>query len=149
MNTINYKPEHLHELMAGRLNSGAPENIGYMKEYAEELQHPDWSYSVIHNGHLVLCCGIVPMWAGVGEVWFIASNLIHTHKIPFIRFARQKMMEVVEANSLIRVQGVVKVGWDTALRFSKFMGFETEGIMKKYGPEGADYYRISWIKNDG
>ena len=61
MNTITYEPEHLHELMDGRLNDGAPEHIGYMRDYAEELHHPDWSYSVIHNGHLVLCCGIVPM----------------------------------------------------------------------------------------
>lgn len=146
MIAINYEPDHLRQLMSGPLNSGAPENIGYMTDYAEQLQQPDWSYSVVHNNDLVLCCGIVPMWRGVGEVWFIAGQMIHKHKIPFIRFAREKMEEVIEANDLWRVQGVCKVGWPAALRFAQFMGFEEEGVMRRYGPEGADYYRISWVR---
>ena len=39
MRIIDYDQSHLHELMDGPLNDGAPEHIGYMKDYAGELQH--------------------------------------------------------------------------------------------------------------
>ena len=131
--------------MAGDLNEGAPENIGYMVAYAEELHEPGATYTVIHNGKIILCCGIVNMWPGVGEGWGIASSYIHQSKMPFIRVARQVLDDVVEKNNLWRVQGVVKVGWASALRFSKFFGFEVEGVMRQYGPERGDYFRIARI----
>ena len=74
---VEYKPEHLHDLMNGPLNDGAIKNIGYMREWAGELQQPGWSYTLIENGHIICCAGIVDMWPGVGEAWFIVSGKIH------------------------------------------------------------------------
>jgi len=31
------------------------------------------------------------------------------------------------------------------LRFAKFLGFTNEGLMKHYGPDGSDYYRMAKI----
>lgn len=146
MRLIEYHPDHLRDLMAGDLNDGAPENIGYMVDFAEQLHQPGWSFSIIHNGQLVLCCGVVDMWPGVGEGWFIASSYLHECKFPLIRIARKKMREVIETNDLWRLQCVVKTGWPAALRFAQHMGFEEEGIMKQYGPERGDYYRMAWVR---
>ena len=129
--------------MAGELNEGAPEHIGYMVDYAESLQVEGWSYSLVHNGHLICCAGLVDMWPGVGEAWFIASQKIHKDARPFIRFARQIQSDVIEQNNLWRAQAVVKVGWDKALRFANFLGYKKEGIMQQYGPNRDDYYRVA------
>lgn len=147
MRILNYDPDHLHELMDGDLNDGAIKNIGYMKEWASELQQPGWSYTLIENGHIICCAGIVNMWPGVGEAWFIASSKIHQYPKPFIRFAKTDVMKkVVDENDLWRVQAVCKADWPAALRFANFMGFETEGLMRKYGPEAMDYLRVAWVR---
>jgi hypothetical protein len=144
---INYKPSHLHDLMDGPLNDGAPEHIGYMRAYAEELQQPGWSFTLIENGHIICCSGIVDMWPGVGEAWFLASSKIHEYPRPFIRFAKTDVIQkVVDENDLWRVQAVCKADWPAAIKFARFLGFESEGVMRKYGPEGADYLRMAWVR---
>tara|TARA_R100001463_G_scaffold32675_3_gene73063 strand:+ start:5391 stop:5834 length:444 start_codon:yes stop_codon:yes gene_type:complete len=143
---IDYQPSHLHDLMDGPLNKGAIKNIGYMREWASELQQPGWSYTLIENGHIICCSGIVDMWPGVGEAWFIASSKIHDNVRPFIRFAKTDIMHrVTTDNNLWRVQGVCKADWPAARRFARLMGFEEEGLMRKYGPEQADYIRIAKV----
>lgn len=146
MRIIDYEQSHLHELMDGPLNDGAPERIGYMRAYAEELQQPGWSFTLIENGYIICCAGIVNMWPGVGEAWFLASSKIHEYPKPFIRFSKNAMQKVVNENDLWRVQAVCKADWRAAIRFAHFMGFQSEGIMRKYGPEGADYLRVAWIR---
>ena len=131
MRIIDYQQDHLHDLMDGPLNDGAVKNIGYMKDWAETLQQP----------------GFVDMWPGVGEAWFIASNKIHEYPRKFIRFAKTDVMQrVIDENGLWRVQAVCKSDWPVALKFARFMGFEVEGVMRKYGPEGMDYTRVAWVK---
>lgn len=146
MRIIDYSPVHLHELMDGDLNNGAIKNIGYMREWASELQQPGWSFTLIENGHIICCAGIVNMWPGVGEAWFIASDKIHSNARPFIRFAKNSMQKVADENDLWRVQAVCKADWPAAIKFVKFMGFETEGLMRKYGPEAMDYLRVAWVR---
>ena len=81
--------------MDSDLNDGAVKNIGYMKAYAQTLNQPGWSYTLVENGHIICCSGIVDMWPGVGEAWFIASSKIHENVRPFIRFAKTDIMEKV------------------------------------------------------
>ena len=65
---------------------------------------------------------------------------------PFIRFAKTDIMQrVTTENKLWRVQGVCKADWPAARRFARLMGFEEEGLMRKYGPEQADYMRIAKV----
>lgn len=147
MRIVDYHPSHLHDLMDGPLNNGAIKNIGYMREWASELQQPGWSYTLIEHGHIICCSGIADMWPGVGEAWFIASDKIHENARPFIRFAKGDVMKkVIEENDLWRVQAVCKSDWPEALKFARFMGFEPEGVMRKYGPEGMDYIRVAWVR---
>ena len=40
----------------------------------------------------------------------------------------------------------VKADWMEAIRFAEFLGFEKEGLMKKFGPEGSDYLVMGRIK---
>lgn len=145
---IDYQPDHLVELMSGDLNEGAPENIGYMVDYADNYLEDGSSYTLVHNGYIICCAGILTLWNGVGEAWFVASHRIHEDARPFIRFARNDvMLPVVQQNGLWRVQATVKVGWERALRFAEFMGFESEGVMRQYGPEKGDYFRVARLFN--
>ena len=44
-----------------------------------------------------------------------------------------------------RIQASISVKDAKAKRFAEWLGFENEGIMKKYGPDGSDYYRYARV----
>jgi len=44
---------------------------------------------------------------------------------------------------LWRIQASVSASDTKALRFASWLGFEDEGLMKKYGPDGSDYRRVA------
>ena len=143
MRVINYRQEHLADLMDGDLSNGTQNHV-FVKTYAESLELPGWSFTVIDTGHLVCCVGITEMWKGVGEAWFVGSARLHDKSRAFIRLTRSGIFEdTIKKHKLWRVQAACRADWPAALRFAKFMGFEEEGLMKKYGHNGEDFIRVA------
>jgi RimJ/RimL family protein N-acetyltransferase len=50
---------------------------------------------------------------------------------------------IQEEHKLYRIQASVSVLDLTANRYAQWLGFQKEGIMKKYGPDGTDYVRYA------
>ena len=143
MNVVSYRKEHLEDLIDGDLSQGTDKHI-FARRYAQSLELPDWSFTVLDHGHLVACVGITEMWAGVGEAWFVGSARIHEKSKAFIRLTRSGIFEeTIKKHGLWRVQAACRANWPEALRFAKFMGFEEEGLMKKYGQQGEDFIRVA------
>ena len=51
----------------------------------------------------------------------------------------------MSTNKIWRLQTAVKSNFKTGLRFAEFLGFKNEGLMKAYGPDKTDYYRMARI----
>jgi len=64
MRVIDYRQEHLADLMDGELSNGTQGHV-FVKTYAESLELPGWSFTVLDHGHLIACVGISEMW----KVW--------------------------------------------------------------------------------
>jgi hypothetical protein len=145
MRVIEYRQEHLKDLIDGDLSSGTGKQI-FVKQYAGSLERPGWSFTVLDHGHLVACVGITEMWEGVGEAWFLGSARINLKARSFARLARSGIYEnTAKALGLWRVQAACRADWPEALRFAKFMGFKDEGLMKRYGQNGEDFIRMAWF----
>ena len=143
MNVVPYRKEHLEDLMHGDLSQGTARHV-FVKTFAENLELPDWSFTVLDHGHLVACVGITEMWAGVGEAWFVGSARIDEKTKAVIRLPRSGIFEeTIKKHGLWRGQAACRANWPEALRFAKFMGFEEEGLMKKYGQNGEDFIRVA------
>jgi RimJ/RimL family protein N-acetyltransferase len=52
---------------------------------------------------------------------------------------------VQEDNDLQRIQASVHANDKQAIRYVEWLGFENEGLMKKFGPDGSDYYRFARV----
>jgi len=46
----------------------------------------------------------------------------------------------------IRVQANCLVTFKTGIKFVEKLGFLKEGLLKKFGHDGTDYYRYGWVK---
>ena len=146
MKLISYSARHLDEILAEGFNRGAPSSTFGMDAYKSELEKASYSYTVVCGDDIVMCCGLLPMWDGVADTWMLGSVKLHKHRSDFIRHAKGAMLSVFKDLGMRRVQGAVSVNWEEAARFAHYMGFEEEGVMRKYGPDGSDYIRVAWVR---
>lgn len=97
-------------------------------------------YSVFHDTNLLMMISIIPVADGVGEISFLtdnnfvnASRLVKVHMIKAFK-------EAVDLLPFRRLQAKVKEGFDIGTNFVERMGFEKEGLLKKYGPDEDNYW---------
>ena len=103
------------------------------------------SFTLLADNTPILSGGIIPLWNGVAEGWSIASKRISTNKIKSSRLIKKRMDILCAANRIWRVQTTVKANFKTGLRFAEFLGYKNEGLMRAYGPDKTDYYRMAKI----
>tara|TARA_R110000765_G_scaffold408431_1_gene506179 strand:+ start:84 stop:563 length:480 start_codon:yes stop_codon:yes gene_type:complete len=116
-----------------------PNYINYVWDHAAE----GTSWAGIGRGKVVVAFGIRPFWTGVSEMWLIPGKEIDRHAISVVRAAKQLTDTAINDYSIRRLQICVNTQNDTAFRFAKALRFEVESIMRRYGPDGADYYMMA------
>lgn len=102
-------------------------------------------YTLVDGEKIVATAGIHIMWPGVGEGWLIMSKHAVEYGRSVARYAYRGFDSIMADNGLHRVQASVSSLDPEAVRFARWMGFENEGIMEKFGPDGSDYYRMARI----
>ena len=123
-------------------------------DFVIEKQHKDafiapehvHGYTLTDDGVILGMGGIHKMWGRVAEGWFFISK---QGKIKYKSVVKHTyyMFDVIETeNELDRIQASVSADDPTAIRFAKWLGFENEGLMRQYGVDGGDYYRMARIK---
>lgn len=95
------------------------------------------------NGRPVAVFGTVKIWQGVGEMWMICEERLREHKNYFTRAAIAYRDYTVIAGNLHRLQITVRCADLRAVRWALFIGFEIDGMMKRYGPDQSDFYMMS------
>jgi hypothetical protein len=100
-------------------------------------QHPGWSGFC--NGRFIAAGGIVVPYRGLGEGWVIAGPGVKGHYAFFHRTVKRAMIGTARALKVRRLQVLVRDsftvshGWVT-----DHLGFEKEGVMRRYGVMGED-----------
>jgi len=141
---VQFKAEHAQKVMA----SDSIKNDGYdWDEQAVILEESGEAMTLVSSDKdPVLCMGVVPLWEGCGEAWMLAADKISERPIATARAIKEVFLEYNQHKEFRRVQSNVKADWPLAIKFVKFIGMKEEGLMQKFGPEGADYIRFAWIK---
>jgi hypothetical protein len=113
------------------------------------LSMDDLGVCVLINDTLIACGGVKILWPHVGEAWAILSkdveNLKTEEKQKLVLLMKKWINRSIEDNELCRVQAVVRSSFGNAIRLVKALGFQCEGLMKKYAPDGDDMYMYGRI----
>lgn len=117
--------------------------IGYMAKVADVYTLPRHGIAYLDDGKIYAVAGIVPLWDGCGEIWAIPTKRGKDKPITIGRHFKRTLDIVAKDLGMRRLQAAVKVGHHEAHRLVHFVGMEEEGLMKKYGPDGADYVRYA------
>ena len=142
---IPFENEHAEFILDQGLNSKLLELKPEHRKYAYYLKEIGMSFTGMLNNKPIAAGGVFPLWNGVAEGWVLATEEINKYPITFSKVIKLRCDMLLKNNSIKRFQTSVKADCDVAIRFAKFLGLKEEGLMKNYGPDGADFYRFARI----
>jgi hypothetical protein len=97
------------------------------------------SHTFRHEGRIFACGGVLKLWEGMGEAWFVLADDIDLPVFSVCAIVKDYVDSLI-GTKYRRLQATIKCDDDKAIRFIEWLGFEREGFMRQYGVEGADYY---------
>lgn len=138
---IGFKSWHLKSLKL-RPEDGELDLDRLGKKY--EIVGP--AYTCIDRKKILFCAGIIILWRGVGESWSLCDVEVKNYPREVLFYQKECLFKEIEANKLHRIQAHCLTTWRSGYRFLERLGFEREGLVRKYDSEGRDYYLYSLIK---
>lgn len=90
------------------------------------------------EGEIVFCCGVHFRWGGLGELWATYSPIAARYPL-VLRYTRGLIGVLFREHGYRRLQAAVDPRFEAAVRFIEHLGFEREGLMHSYSPNGDDY----------
>jgi hypothetical protein len=111
-----------------------------MLEHQAKYGH---AITAILHGRPVACFGAVRIWKGVEEMWCFIEERGRQYPKTLTRAAIAFRDFRVISGNLHRLQIIVRCNDLRAVRWGLGIGFEIEGLMKKYGPDEADFFMMS------
>lgn len=91
----------------------------------------------------VACFGAYKIWHGLAEAWMIADDAARYRPVQLTKIAAIFMDIVTDALRLHRLQMTVKVDDNRAVRWAQVLGFGIEGELKRYAPDGSNFYMMA------
>ena len=103
------------------------------------------AYTAMQESRVFMIGGVYGLWENVGEAWFMMSKYAYDMPRSAAKYSSLLLDHVEEENNLQRIQASVHAGDKQAIRYVEWLGFQKEGLMKKFGPDGSDYYRFARV----
>ena len=104
------------------------------------------AFTILNEKEIIGIAGVVILWPGVGEAWTFLNPSFKRYAKSIHRAVKEKLQEIMDTFNLHRVQTTVLDGFEAGIRWVKRLGFEEEGIMKAYGPNGEDFIRFARVR---
>ncbi len=147
MKLTEFKPDHLLEIEMANTPDGVTDikHQGLIRK-GLECAGPN-AFSAVHDGVIVGCGGVKPLWSGVGEAWGVPSVHVLNNKREVVLMAKAALRIILDQDKdLNRIQAVVLDGFTAGERLAEILGFQCEGVMKKYGKNGEDFKLFALVR---
>ena len=138
---IRFKAEHIWFLSLQEYDSIelGGYNLSFYK-HAEKLNH---AYTIVVNGVICACVGLVEYWENRAEVWTIIDKNSGKYFYQIVK----AMKKLISNLDTIRIEATVVKDFKQGHRLVKLFGFELEcECMRKYGVTGLDYSLYARVK---
>jgi RimJ/RimL family protein N-acetyltransferase len=110
-----------------------------------DLEQEHLAFTGLINDKVIAAAGMKRIWGNVAEGWFIAKNDVWNYPITIAKAVKQNIDYLATSNNIKRLQTAVRADFGIGIRFAKWLGFNNEGLMKSYGFDGSDHYRMARI----
>jgi len=113
-----------------------------LKSQARAIQELPNSYalSLYLDGKVEACLGMMVLWEGNADVWTFASKKCKDHPIAFHKAVARILDAYQNGLGAKRVSAGTPSSFTEGCRWLESLGFNREGKMLKYGPDGSDWW---------
>lgn len=104
------------------------------------------SISGYRDDRLIFCGGVIPQWEGRAIAWALLSKSVDRYDMIWIHRQVHWVLQTQVENGYHRIEAHVHEPFTAAHRWVGMLGFVSEGLMRRYDPQGRDmrlYARIS------
>ena len=139
---VPYLPEHGDKIIASGMNDKLMATDASYTNHRLDISEPGLSFTLLKDDEPIVAGGVIPMWQGVAEGWVLSSKQIFDYKIKAASSIKKRLDYICTNNNIQRLQSAVKAEFLIGVRFAEWLGLTKEGLMKKYGLDGSDYWRM-------
>jgi RimJ/RimL family protein N-acetyltransferase len=146
---VPFKAAHL-DLMAWRdFDATYTRTLPNFEAQVEADCEGSLAVTIIQDGRILACGGILPIGDGLGYCWLFGSTYLHLARMWFFRETLKWLHGMFETLSLHRLQTVCHVDDTQGIKWVEALGFIAEGTLKSYDAKQGDYvmYAITKTKD--
>jgi hypothetical protein len=136
---LPFVPEHFDHLDFDHKEISVLSNVYDIKSMVSQQARMGSAFTVFRHNRPIAILGVINIWPGVGEMWSIFDNQAREIPATALRTGRSFGDIAIRYLQLHRLQITVRTDDNRAFRYAKAIGFETESVMRKYGPDQVDY----------
>ena len=107
--------------------------------YLAQLSGYGPTLTALADGRPIACAGIASPGFGIGTLWAVVAKDAGPHFVALDRCVRR----FLSIPKLRRIEATSEVSFAQGCRWLELLGFQSEGILRKYGPKGEDHMRYS------
>jgi RimJ/RimL family protein N-acetyltransferase len=142
---VDYQEEHLFAIL--REKEPGEEHEEKHATYATSRPSCGPAFSIkTEEGELLACCGVALFWPTSGVAWAVLAPAAFAHMVILTIGTRQILDYFQGSLGIVRLQADVLAENLSAQNYVKHYGFEEEGLMRAFDPDGRDVIRFSRIR---
>lgn len=145
---IPFEPAHLASLNLQASQASLQPWLAVLAGQPEQLAArvvPGWWWTGTIDGAVVGCAGVMPRWLGCATAVAMLGEIPPTAWVRVTGLVRHVLREV-HRHGYRRVEASVEDGFDAGHRWAAALGFEREGLMRAYAPDGADCWLYARVR---
>jgi RimJ/RimL family protein N-acetyltransferase len=120
-------------------------SVGVLLEtegYVESLISAGPAYACLADNKVIAMAGVSMFWKGRGHAWAtIADN-----GRPYLKAITKEVLNFLKFTSISRIETSVDCRFEAGHKWAQMLGFEKEGTMRSWGPNGENYDLYSRVK---
>ena len=116
--------------------------VAFLEADMLKLLEGPLAYTAALEGHPVACCGIQMREFGIGTLWSFLGDDAGPYMTTLTRAGR-RLMAIAD---LRRIEATTPVDFLAGCRWLKVLGFQLEGTMRRFAPDGADHLLYSRVR---
>ena len=144
---IPFEPEHILRVNLRGDEATSAQYKDSMYEWAKVCHANGPSFTAVEGDKILCCAGLKVVKEGVGEGWMVLAEEGTDKKYAKNVYVQTLLHlgEMIKDLNLHRIQAWVRCDFPLGVKFLEGMGFEREGIMRKYDVDKMDCYLYSLI----
>lgn len=132
-----------------QLQQNEPEALSYGQEVFKKdmVLLEDRAVAVFDEDQCVGAYGVIEMWAGVARVWALFSAELVAKYPTLLALHIKKDLQRAEWFGFHRIEATTGAEHKMGITFLEWLGFEQEGLMRKYTPARTDMYLYAKVRD--